>query len=407
MTRAGRRRWLSHAVGLLVLRYGAVGLGILASILWARFAPMEVFGQYQMIMALLTLVSGFCLLGVEESMAIAAAKRFDGNISRLLGLKVFAGILGALAVAGTALYWRTSMPGLFAPTLTAACLFAPWAATAATYAWLNGRGMTQRLFRIQFFLAAAQVCALGLALWQGVSSTSALLSCIVAPQSALVLILIVGILRSRENRDRDPSSVRYGWHVSVASALAPLLASDKLLLGHSLGPEEVAVYAVALLFPQQITTLYSVVNQMLVPGMYKASSVAEAWTALKPRLPLIVGIFCLLGVAGFVLFPVLIPVLFSARYADAVPYGKWLWLSLAVAAPMTYLANILRAQQKVKFVYIFNIFQPISQLALYLVLIERGVAGLTMARIVMQWTASLVFVAFFIVYLRNERREQK
>gem|GEM_PF-2985317 len=395
---------IGHAGSLFALRYGAVGLGVLSSILWARYAPMEVFGQYQMVMALLTFVGGFCLIGMEESMTIAAAKRYDGNIVRLLRIKALAGALGALAVAGAGFYWRAEMPGLFVPTMVAACLFVPWVFTASTYAWLNGRGLTRRLFVAQFLLAATQVAALGIALWLDVSSTAALLSCIVAPQALLALVLVAAILRRRESDARDPASVRYGWHVSAAMAVTALIATDKLLLGNSVGPEEVAVYAVALLFPQQITTLYGVVNQMLVPDMYKADSVSRAWAAIKPRLPLIVGVFSLLGIAGFLVFPVLIPALFSAKYVDAVPYGKWLWLSLAVAAPMTMLTNILRAQQKIGFVYALFISQPVFQFVLYLLLLQYGIAGLVTARIITQWVPGLIIMGVFAAYLRREER---
>lgn len=395
---------LGRVGSLFLLRYGAVGLGILTSILWTRCAPMEVYGRYQMVLALLTFVSGFCLQGMGSSMAVAAAKGYDGNLAPVLRTKLLAGVAGAVAVAGVAFHWRADSPELFWPTLVGAALFAPWIMAATTYSWLNARGLTERLFAAQFVLSAAQLACLGAALWAGASSPAALLACIVAPQALLAVALAAGILRQRSNTTRDAASIRFGWHTSVAPLATGLLATDKLLLGDSLGPEDVAVYAVALVFPQQFNTIFSIVNQMLTPDMYKADSVAGAWAAIKPRLPGIGAAFVAIGLVGFAAFPVLIPLLFSAKYVAAVPYGKWLWLSLSVLAPLTLLSNILKAQQKTGFVYFMGAFQPLLQFGLYVALLGHGILGLVVARFAMQVIVGLAYLLSFVYLLGRERR---
>ena len=119
----------------------------------------------------------------------------------------------------------------------------------------------------------------------------------------------------------------------------------------------------------------------------------------------IVGFFCLIGILGLVLFPVLIPMVFSAKYVAAVPYGRWLWFSLALAAPMTLFTNILRAQQKRNFVYGLFISQPLFQFVLYLFLLRYGIAGLVTARIITQWVPGLIVMCIFALYIRQESRE--
>ena len=74
--------------GLFTLRTGGILLGILGSILWTRFVDQEVYGQYKLILSIMAVVSGFCLPGLAEAVMISSAKRYDGNVRRLLAIKI-------------------------------------------------------------------------------------------------------------------------------------------------------------------------------------------------------------------------------------------------------------------------------------------------------------------------------
>lgn len=404
MALAGHFQGLWRFLRLMGLRFGTVAVGLGVSVLWTRCAPVEVYGRYQMLVSLITMVGGFCLSGMEESVTIAAAKRLDGNFRPLLLTKLLACGLGALVVAGMGLTWRGEHPDLAVPALGAAVLFVPWMLTATVYSWLNGRGQTQRLFVIQLALSVVQLAALAGTLWLGTTSTLALFSCNIVPQVLLNVLLLCVLLRQRENRVRDPGSLRYGWWVSALSIFGSLILSDKLLLGDAIGPAEVAIYAIALAFPDNIRTFYSVINQMLVPDMYKAKSVSEAWACIKPRMPAIVAAFAAIGVVGFFLIPLAIPLLFSEKYVAAAVYGKWLWLSLALSAPATYLGNILRAQQRLPFVVAVCIMLPSVQFVLYLLLLRYGITGLVGTRLLMHWVTCFAYLIFFLYYHGKETK---
>jgi hypothetical protein len=364
------RRGLGRVGSLFLLRYGAVGLGILTSILWTRCAPMRSTAVPDGAGAA-DLRQRFCLQGMGSSMAVAAAKGYDGNLAPVLRTKLLAGVAGAVAVAGVAFHWRADSPELFWPTLVGQrCSRVDHGRDDVLLAERPGADRAAVRGPVRPVGGATGLPGRG-AVGRGVVSGGASGLHRGAPGAA-------GRGPGRGHpAPAQQHHARRGVHpLRLAHLGGPaghgLLATDKLLLGDSLGPEDVAVYAVALVFPQQFNTIFSIVNQMLTPDMYKADSVAGAWAAIKPRLPGIGAAFVAIGLVGFAAFPVLIPLLFSAKYVAAVPYGKWLWLSLSVLAPLTLLSNILKAQQKTGFVYFMGAFQPLLQFGLYVALLGHA-----------------------------------
>jgi len=113
----------------------------------------------------------------------------------------------------------------------------------------------------------------------------------------------------------------------------------------------------------------------------------------------------LLGFTGFFLFPIIIPLIFSEKYIAAVPYAKWMWLTLNLNTPTTYLANILRAQKKIKFSYCFEIVHPLPSVTLYAILIPQfGIWGAVLTKIIGHIFAGLFFVGSFLWYLKTEEK---
>ena len=116
----------------------------------------------------------------------------------------------------------------------------------------------------------------------------------------ILLICVFGIFvfRGLKNSIKDLETISYGYHTTIAMLFGWMIASDKLFLEKNGTMEDVAIYSVALLFPNQIKALYSVINQMIIPQITEASSVRDAWTYLKPRYLKIILLFSCIGFVG-------------------------------------------------------------------------------------------------------------
>ncbi len=377
-------------------------LGVLSSSLWARGVPVETYGQYQVIMSLIAIVGAYCLPGLGESITISAAKRYDGNLTTILKLKLGAAYVGSLVLVGAGFFYRASQPELAAGIYLVALLFPLYQLNVVWSPWLIGRN---ELSRRAFLSVAGHVIligALGTLILADRRALGELVVGVIGLQALFSLAIVVYILRHRMNRLTHNDTIKYGFHSSAAILLEGLVATDKVIINHRLSAADVAVYSVALVFFTQAKSVYSIFNQMITPRIYKADSVAEAWTYLKGKLGLLILFFTLIGLAGFATIPILVPLLFSERYAAAAPYGKWLWLGSSVTTPTMYLANILRSQKKVKFVYMLSLGHPVLQFVLFLGLVQYGVMGMVMAKILARIALAIFYTASFLYYFYFE-----
>jgi O-antigen/teichoic acid export membrane protein len=235
----------------------------------------------------------------------------------------------------------------------------------------------------------------------GQTALSSLLMAMVGLPAMASLLIVIHILGQRTNAEVDIETIRFGLHTSFVVFLTSLANTDTIIINRYLSPADVAIYSIALVFPKQVKSLYGVFGQLFAPRIYEADSVTEAWDYLKKKLVVLVGVFTLIGVAGFFAIPIFVPLLFSQRYASAVPYTKWMWLTLAMTGPTVYLGNILRAQQKVSFVYIYSVTYYSLLFVAYLALVRFGVFGMALARSLMYVVSALIYGLSFLYYLKS------
>ncbi len=392
-------------VGLVASRGFVVGAGFLTSVLWTYGFDKETYGRYQIVMAAIGVVGSFCLPGLNDAALISSAKGRDGNLGGILRDRALVAVLGALALAGWGLVrFHGGDTTLELAFLFAALTFVPIQLQPIWEAFTNGKRKF-RLLTIGLMLqAATSLATIGTFTLFHWTSEAMLPWMLLASLgiTALVALLLVATLRGlRTNRDTEPSIVRYGHHVTVTSLFGWVFSSDRLIVGEMLSTPEVALLSVALILPAQAKVFFSAFEQVFLPRVTAAASLTEAWAYIRPRMSRLAIGYVSLGLLGFVLLPVVIPLFFSHRYVDAAPYAKWLWLSTCVTSPLVFLQSILNSQQDKKFLYIRNLASSIGTLVLFVVLIPRiGLAGAIAARI----ANHVGLVIFYVIYFRRALR---
>ena len=381
-------------------------VGIVTSALWARYLPQETYGKYQLLISFYSMLGVFCLSGMGTSLQISAAKGFDGNLFKITRLKFLASLIGALAFAGIGIYYWESDRMLAIGAFVSAGFFPFRQLEAIWYPWINGKGRLGLVAKIRILFLLPSVITITIVVVGGFIS---LPEVIVISQGILV-VFIVGVViytfrSQRENQKEDKPTIHYGFHVTGAALLGWLIATDKFIINEYLSAVDVAVYSVALIFPNQVKVLYSIFNQMILPHITKANSVSEAWNYLKKKFLLLYVIFALNGVAGFFLFPIIIPLLFSEKYVASVPYAKWLWLTLGLTAPCTYFSNILTAQKKKIFMYSAFTGYPIILFVMMLFLAPiYGIYGVIVAKISVTIILAIFQILSLVIYINYEKK---
>jgi O-antigen/teichoic acid export membrane protein len=395
-----------RSIAILVVSRGFVaGAGFLASALWAHYFSKDSYGRYQILVAVASVVASFCLTGLDDATLISAAKKKDGNLWPIIKLRLIASTIGAVAIAVWAIvrYWYPD-PILAEAMLVSAALFIPAQLASIWQSFTNGKGKFRALTIGQVALSSGNLVAVATFVAAGATSHSMLPWVVLGGQgaTATIGILLQFWLRNiKETDDRDPAIIRYGHHVTVASLIGWVFSADRLIVGEVMTPADVAVLSVAIVLPAQVKVFFNAFEQVFLPGVTAAASVADAWVYIKPRMFRLGAAYITLGLIGFFLLPILIPLFFSQRYIDAVPYAKWLWLSTCMASPFVFLASILNAQQDRRFLYTRRLSSQLILLAMFFILIPQfGLLGAIVARIINHAILIVFNTAYFAHVIR-------
>jgi hypothetical protein len=103
------------------------------------------------------------------------------------------------------------------------------------------------------------------------------------------------------------------------------------------------------------------------------------------------------------LIPILVPLLFTAKYAAAAGYGKWLWLAISCSGSFTYLGSALIGTRRLTYIYTPSLGYPLCLLMLYLVFVDDGASGMIYARSL----SSVLLAAYYGIAFAFEFRSQK
>jgi O-antigen/teichoic acid export membrane protein len=177
-----------------------------------------------------------------------------------------------------------------------------------------------------------------------------------------------------------------------------------VILNHFASAAEVAMFAIAMQFPEQLKTVFSVIGQAASPYIYRSTSVVETWKTLRRPFWLLCGFMAAVGVAGVFVLPPVTRWLFTDRYAVAAEYGKWLWLTLALTGPATFLGFALLSTKRKFFLYAPNVMFPILQVSLYVCFARGGVHGMVTARIAASVGLFALYIISFWIRYRSELR---
>lgn len=405
----GFRLLLSGGVGpLAIVHIVSLGCGIAATVVWTRMMPQETFGQFKVVMAFLGVVSAFCLLGTSQAALMSASKGADGNLVPLLRSKLLANVGGAIVILGGATYyaWLRNDSGPVAIALLAAAFFFPLYNTSDVWmAWLNGKSEFRVLASgriVTSLLTLVTVLSLGLI---GDVDIWIIVLVLVAALSAQNAFLLRKALKHRSGSIEDEKVMHLGRHATIAMLFSALLALDVVILDHYYSPGDVAIYAVALLFPDQIKAIFSIFIQTISPRMYRCESLKELWAGFRSEFLVLTLGFALIAVLGFFLLPILIPWLFSEKYVLAAEYGKWLWLTIGLLGSTSFLGIALTARHSLVTIYATGVGYPLCLGGLYFYWVEDGIEGMVIARIVATCGMAALFVSAFAIHLWREKQE--
>lgn len=398
-----------RTVSVLSIAHAASVLsGIATTAILTRYLPQEAFGQYRIVLSFLGIAAAFCQQGVGQAIIMSASMGYDGNLARLVRSKILANALGSLAITVVGAYyvWRdAALSPIAAALLIAALCFPAYNLADVWSQTFNGKSRFELLARSRVLTSLVGLgCAASIALL-GITNAWAATLVYLAALGALNLTLVRFALALRSNAKENSDLVRFGHQVTIAVMFNSLLSLDTIMLERAYSSNEVAVYAIVLLFPDQVKSIFSIVIQTLAPKIMAGTSFRDLWRTLRRTYFRLSLAFLLLGIVGFFLLPPVTTLLFSEKYSEASIYGSWLWLTISALGSTSILGYALTARQKLVSVYGTNVGHPLVLFGLYYLGVDYGIEGLVAARIIATTVLAIFFVTTFFYFLLQEKAQ--
>ena len=220
------------------LRYGvSLVIGLAVSIIFARLAPKEVYGQFNFIMAILGTVSIVSIPGLNTAVARSTALGNEGNYKQAVKTKFLWSLIGIPALLGVGAYYYYYGTQIIGICLMVSSIFFPLMnAPNAWDSFLAGK----RRFDLSSIYGNIQ----------SVVNAAAMIAVLLLNASNLLLIIITYLvttaflhclfyfrsLKHIENQVKDSECIKYGYFLTGTGVIGVISGYlDKIMIGTLLG----------------------------------------------------------------------------------------------------------------------------------------------------------------------------
>ena len=240
--------WLTLGYGVNIIK------GLIISILMANLLDKESYGYYRYVLSIFSLVGVFALGGMNTAITQSVARNIDGAFKKAIKIILKWSWLGSLVLLGVAIYYFNKDNLNFTWIFIFLAFLFPWYSISGYYgAILSGK----KRFDIQtkYFT-----------IYSLVTSIAIIISILITKNIFWIIFafilsdaIIGGFFTYKAykkfitNNKIDPETIKYGFNLSFIGIISTIAQNiDKIILPILLGFQELAIYAIALIIPEQI-----------------------------------------------------------------------------------------------------------------------------------------------------------
>ena len=382
---------------------GAIS-GVILAIAFARFTPIEVYGEYTFLFSIISVAALTALPGMNTAILRSSANQDDQGIVQGTRFRLKTSFIGSLLTIAFLTLFQTNLSpeSRLAGILLAASL--PILYSFNSYPnFLLGK---QRFDTASLYLSISNVLIVT-AQFFGIMFYKTLLPIIILFILSTVIsdiYLFSKSLKYKVNTKSDPQLISYGLLLTGATSLTYISRYiDKVIAGIFLGPSALAVYSIAKTIPEGIiNNIKGLLNVSIVRYIPKGEW--RSIEALRTHWLKLVMAGTSLTIISFVFFPIVYPILFSSAYQQSVQTATVLSL-IFILHPLNILfSNVVTFQQKQTQIVFLSFFPSIPKIILYFLLLPTyGILGLAWAHVLGEVMLSSYFAYVYFITKIHEK----
>lgn len=386
--------YVKNASYLISANIVSILFGLLLSIAFARLLSKEVYGQYNYILSIIGIFAIFSLPGMGIAITQAVARGHDRVLIEGTKEKFKWSILGSVAVFLVGIYYYSAGEILLGKCFLIASLFFPFYENFQTFGpFLVGK---KEFGKTSKYHSAIQSLSVLTTIFVVYFSRNLILIIIAYLTSFSLLrgYFFVSAVRKVKNDRMDADAITFGKHMSLMNVFSNIATYlDRILLANFLGFEELAIYAFAIVLPEQIKGFMKNIGPLTLPKL----AVMDEKTIKKEmrrRFVQLAILTAIIIVVYILCAPFIYKIMFP-QYIESIFYSRIFMLSF-ISAPTVLITTLFQSKKKKKELYIFNITQSFFLIATLSVLIPfYGIMGAIIARILMRLFGLILVLILF------------
>ncbi len=379
--------------------------GIVFGLLVANIFSPDQYGAYKYILSIIGIISALTLTELSSSLLKSVAQGYEGTWKYIAKTQIKWSVPAVFVGTGLALYYYFQEALPFAATIFVVTLFIPLRDLGnLSLSYLSGKELFFTKSVLNILRTSISTLLLIFILLSLTDAKILVLSQYAIEALGFILLAWFVIKKYPPNNQVAKSGVKYGKHLSFVDVIQRVGAQlDKIIVYQLFGAVSLALYSIALMPIQQLSSSSKVLRTLIAPRFSKRSHQEIRATIFHKT-----GLMLLVNGALMMLYIILAPTIFKyllPQFTDAVFMTQIASLIL-LTTPRTLFAQVLVAHSHTKELYISAITGNILHLSfLALGAILGGVFGMLLGFVTSRYASLFIsIIAYFHAYKTHETK---
>lgn len=376
--------------------------GLLLAIAFARFTTKDVFGNYQFVISIFSIISIFSLPGLNTSIMRSAAIGNDGDYRKAVR-KSFAYSLWGIPIlfAIGIFYYLTKSHELGIVFIISSLFFPLFYAPNTWAAFLQGKGKFDVYFKFGSTQSIIHTIVTSLVVF---FSRNNLLPIVITYFTTYTTFNIIYYFKSYkyvENSNEDSSAIQYGKFLTKIN-IAQLLTenADKIIIGVFLPISSLAAYAVVSMIPIRLKNVSGYILNIAFPKIItKDINIKSAFKSNKKIFYIILLLSLAMGLIYYLLIEKISRLFFGSGYSSFYQYSKFFVVIVTLMLPLSLLSVYANAKKMMKLIgSIYPLFFIIKLSSTAIFVYYWGLFG----AVIVYNINAVILMFLYLIYIKRD-----
>lgn len=313
--------------------------GILLTIVFTRLATREIFGNFQFILSILSILTFISVPGINVAVIKYTSHEKDGVYRRGSILKLLYSLIGIpllLIIGVYFFYYDSRAVGI---GLMSVSVFFPFLYGMDLWeSFLVGKKRFKNIFIYKSIFSVINLAVVVLVIYLKRDNLTLIILSYVVAHSVFNIIYFLITRKLIKNSREAPEWRKEGYKLTARSIISLLYNNvDKIIIGILLGPVELAIYSIAVVIYRKLLFFIKEILNVITPKLFEKTK--DDNYRLDRRTMLFAGLLISLLVAVIIIIiPKMYILFFSEKYADSIRYAQIYMLII----PISFINNIIQ-----------------------------------------------------------------